>query len=62
MEYALSQGYTFVTFVSSIYMLEHGTAVGWKIIRYTASFSIGNLTTTLRIVVPATGPEQEGDG
>lgn len=32
MEYALSQGYTFVTFVSSIYMLEHGTAVGWKII------------------------------
>lgn len=31
MEYALCQGYTFVTFVSSIYMLEHGTAVGWKI-------------------------------
>lgn len=31
MEYALSQGYAFITFVSSIYMLEHGTAVGWKI-------------------------------
>lgn len=31
MEYALSQGFTFITFVSSIYMLEHGTAVGWRI-------------------------------
>ncbi len=31
MEYALSQGLTFITFVSSIYMLEHGTAVGWRI-------------------------------
>ncbi len=31
MEYALSQGLSFLTFVSSIYMLEHGTAVGWRI-------------------------------
>lgn len=31
MEYALWQGYSFVTFVSSIYMLEHGTSVGWRI-------------------------------
>jgi acyl-homoserine lactone synthase len=31
MEYALSRGYSYLTFVSSIYMLEHGTAVGWKI-------------------------------
>lgn len=31
MEYALSQGLTYITFVSSIYMLEHGTAVGWRI-------------------------------
>ena len=31
MEYALSQGFSFITFVSSIYMLEHGTAVGWRI-------------------------------
>lgn len=31
MEYALLQGYSFVTFVSSIYMLEHGTSVGWRI-------------------------------
>jgi acyl-homoserine lactone synthase len=31
MEYALSQGYSYITFVSSIGMLEHGTAVGWKI-------------------------------
>ncbi|MCP8885079.1 GNAT family N-acetyltransferase [Devosia sp. XJ19-1] len=31
MEYALSQGLSYITFVSSIYMLEHGTAVGWRI-------------------------------
>ncbi|MEQ8598556.1 MAG: acyl-homoserine-lactone synthase [Devosia sp.] len=31
MEYALSQGFSFITFVSSISMLEHGTAVGWRI-------------------------------
>lgn len=31
MEHALLQGYSFITFVSTIYMLEHGTAVGWKI-------------------------------
>ena len=31
MEYALSEGLTYLTFVSSIYMLEHGTAVGWRI-------------------------------
>src|SRR5690606_9043986 len=31
MEYALNQGYAFITFVSSIYMVEHGTAVGWRI-------------------------------
>ncbi|WP_157290854.1 acyl-homoserine-lactone synthase [Devosia marina] len=31
MEYALLQGYSFITFVSSISMLEHGTAVGWRI-------------------------------
>ncbi len=31
MEYALLQGYSFITFVSSIYMLEHGTSVGWRI-------------------------------
>lgn len=32
MEYALSQGYAYLTFVSTIYMLEHGTAVGWRIV------------------------------
>lgn len=31
MEYALKQGFSYITFVSSIYMLEHGTAVGWRI-------------------------------
>lgn len=31
MELALSEGYSFITFVSSIYMVEHGTAVGWRI-------------------------------
>jgi acyl-homoserine lactone synthase len=31
MEYALSQGYCFITFVSTIYMLEHGVSVGWHI-------------------------------
>ncbi len=31
MEYALQNDYAYVTFVSSIYMLEHGTAVGWRI-------------------------------
>lgn len=31
MEYALSQGFAFITFVSSLSMVEHGTAVGWRI-------------------------------
>ena len=31
MEYALHRGWTFITFVSSVYMIEHGTAVGWRI-------------------------------
>lgn len=31
MEYALLEGYTFITFVSTIYMLEHGVSVGWHI-------------------------------
>ena len=31
MEYALLEGYAFVTFVSTIYMLEHGVSVGWRI-------------------------------
>jgi len=31
MEYALQQGLGYITFVSSVYMLEHGTAVGWRI-------------------------------
>ena len=31
MEHALYQGYTFITFVSSLSMIEHGTSVGWKI-------------------------------
>lgn len=31
MEYALLQGYAFITFVSTIYMLEHGVSVGWHI-------------------------------
>lgn len=31
MEYALWQGYCFITFVSTIYMLEHGVSVGWRI-------------------------------
>lgn len=31
MEYALNEGFTFITFVSSLSMVEHGTAVGWKI-------------------------------
>ena len=31
MEYALNEGSTFITFVSSLSMVEHGTAVGWKI-------------------------------
>ena len=32
MEYALREGYAYITFVSTIYMLEHGTAVGWRIV------------------------------
>lgn len=31
MEYALNEGFSYITFVSSIYMLEHGAAVGWRI-------------------------------
>lgn len=31
MEYALLQGYTFLTFVSSIYMIEIATAMGWNV-------------------------------
>ncbi len=31
MEHALLEGYSYLTFVSSIYMLEHGTSVGWRI-------------------------------
>jgi len=31
MEYALIEGYVFITFVSTIYMLEHGVSVGWHI-------------------------------
>lgn len=31
MEYALLEGYSFITFVSTIYMLEHGVSVGWRI-------------------------------
>lgn len=31
MEYALNEGFAYITFVSSVYMLEHGTAVGWRI-------------------------------
>ncbi|KRA42200.1 hypothetical protein ASD80_10810 [Devosia sp. Root635] len=31
MEYALFEGYSFITFVSTIYMLEHGVSVGWHI-------------------------------
>ncbi|MCR6670332.1 acyl-homoserine-lactone synthase [Devosia ginsengisoli] len=31
MEYALLEGYCFITFVSTIYMLEHGVSMGWRI-------------------------------
>ncbi len=31
MEHALCEGFSYITFVSSIYMLEHGTSVGWRI-------------------------------
>lgn len=31
MEHALEEGFRYITFVSSIYMLEHGTSVGWRI-------------------------------
>lgn len=31
MEYALAEGFTFITFVSSLSMVEHGTSVGWRI-------------------------------
>ncbi|WP_284338592.1 acyl-homoserine-lactone synthase [Devosia nitrariae] len=31
MEYALSQGYAFITFVSTIYMVELGVSMGWRI-------------------------------
>lgn len=31
MEYALREGFTFITFVSSLSMVEHGSAVGWRI-------------------------------
>ena len=31
MEHALMEGYAYLTFVSSIAMLEHGTSVGWRI-------------------------------
>lgn len=32
MEYALSQGYAFITFVSTIYMVELGVSMGWRIV------------------------------
>lgn len=31
MEYALGEGFTFITFVSSLSMVEHGSSVGWRI-------------------------------
>jgi len=31
MEYALAEGFSFITFVSSLSMVEHGTSVGWRI-------------------------------
>ncbi|HWV20812.1 MAG TPA: acyl-homoserine-lactone synthase [Devosia sp.] len=31
MEYALAEGFTFITFVSSLSMVELGTSVGWRI-------------------------------
>jgi len=31
MEYALLEGFSYITFVSSIAMIEHGTSVGWRI-------------------------------
>lgn len=31
MEYALAEGFTFITFVSSLSMVEHGSSVGWRI-------------------------------
>lgn len=31
MDYALREGFQFITFVSSIYMVEYGIAVGWRI-------------------------------
>jgi acyl-homoserine lactone synthase len=31
MEYALAEGFSFITFVSSLSMVEHGSSVGWRI-------------------------------
>jgi len=32
MEYALSEGFSFITFVSTVYMVELGVAMGWRIV------------------------------
>jgi acyl-homoserine lactone synthase len=32
MEYALLQGYSFITFVSTVYMVELGVSMGWRIV------------------------------
>lgn len=45
MEYALLEGYAYITFVSTIYMLEHGTAVGWRIVPLGAPATIDGKPT-----------------
>ena len=45
MEYALYQGYSFITFVSSLSMLEHGASVGWTITPLGAPAMIGGKAT-----------------
>jgi acyl-homoserine lactone synthase len=52
MEYALLQGYSYITFVSSLSMLEHGTSVGWRITPLGAPAQIdGKLTVAAWIEV-----------
>jgi len=45
MEYALLEGYSFITFVSTIYMLEHGVSVGWHITPLGEPVTIGGKPT-----------------
>jgi acyl-homoserine lactone synthase len=45
MEYALSEGYSFITFVSTVYMVELGVSMGWRIVPLGAPATIDGKPT-----------------